>query len=168
MFSLSELEYCVLKGSLVRPNVAATKKKKTILSTMPSRTDDHYAYQLAISDQRVHFLVNYGSVSCHPMIYLITPSNLNDVLNRATREFLESVIAIDIKKKTVALPCICSFFRGDFGEDDPLIMKHCLKFMDLDSDTNIAEVLTNWDQFNIKFDKFQYVPRKNMDVLLPE
>lgn len=164
MFSLLELEYCVLKGSLSRPNVTAMKRKKTLLSTIPSLTDDHYAYALAVSDQRVHFVLNYGAVSCPPMIYLITPSNINGVLNRATREFLESVVDIDIEKRIVTLPAICSYFRGDFGEDDPFIMKHCLKFMDLDSDTNIAEVLTSPDQFIIKFDKFHYIPRKNVDM----
>ena len=68
VFSLAELEHCVICGKLNRP---ATMPRN--YCAPPPPTDDHYAYALYLSDRRTRFVVNSCSVSNPPVVYVMRP-----------------------------------------------------------------------------------------------
>jgi len=65
-------------------------------------------------DYRIHFALNCGAKSC-PSIKFYTLENIDSQLNMATKAFLENECKKDTISKTVYVPKIFSWFRGDFG-----------------------------------------------------
>ena len=106
VFSLAELEQCVLRGALSTCKTCPTGNN---LAT----NDDHYKYALGSVDPRINFLINTGSI-CNPRsIYVLTTAKYNSVLDAAVREYLTCV---RIDKKMAIFPHIMKLYADDFGE----------------------------------------------------
>ena len=126
VFSLAELEQCVLRGKLCRPKVTSRHEAPVI-----SLSDSHFHYALEKADCRINFLLNSGSVSNPEALYLLTPRNLETQLNSASMGTLVHSMSVDFGYHTVTLPKLCEVFRADLGGDDAgAILRNCLKYID--------------------------------------
>lgn len=97
---------------------------------MPTAIDDHYMYSLTISDQRINFLLNTGSISNPPVIFLLTTENLYEKMTEAAQLLLTRTMKVDSKRRTITLPKVCDIYRGDFGEDPHVAIRHCLRYLE--------------------------------------
>lgn len=109
---------------------------------MPRANDDHYLYALP-ADRRMRFLVNYGSLSLLPTLYLMTPETMHHSLNEASVAFFESSMVVDMKKRTVTLPKICDTFGLDFGEDALGVLRHILRYLNRDNWEKVSILLSS-------------------------
>ena len=116
VFSLAELEQCVLRGAL------SSCKKTCPTGSSIAANDDHYKYALGNIDPRINFFINTGSV-CNPRsIYVLRASKYNDTLDAAAREYFACV---RIDKRTGIFPYITKLYADDFGD----IKYFCSKFL---------------------------------------
>ncbi len=116
VFSLAELEQCVLRGAL------SSCKKTCPTGSSIAASDDHYKYALGNVDPRINFFINTGSV-CNPRsIYVLKASKYNDILDAAVREYFACV---RIDKRTGIFPHITKLYADDFGD----IKYFCSKFI---------------------------------------
>ena len=125
VFSLAELEQCVLRGKLCRPNLFTQYDALAV-----PITDAHFAYTLTHVDRRLDLLLTTGSVSNPPFVYLLCPSTLEARLDRASLETLIHSASVDMAYRTVTLPKVVGIYRSDFGDDSITILKNCLQHLD--------------------------------------
>jgi hypothetical protein len=65
-------------------------------------------------DPRIHFALNCGAVSC-PAINWYNAIELNEQLNLATNVYLSQTVEQIPESKTLRIPKLFNWFRGDFG-----------------------------------------------------
>lgn len=65
-------------------------------------------------DYRIHFALNCGAVSCPPISYYST-DDLDNQLDKATKNFLSTETQVDEAKKQVFVSRILFWFMKDFG-----------------------------------------------------
>jgi Protein of unknown function, DUF547 len=162
VFSLSELEQCVIRGKLAR-----SKSQPRHFPPQIPLTDDHYAYSLTLVDQRINFILNQGSVSSPECIFLLTPENLSGQFTKASKMALMHSISVDFGWRIVTLPKVCEIYRGDFGEDAVTILQHCLTYVDK---TGVGADITSLMEGEskppqVKFLKFAYETYKKMKLV---
>lgn len=152
VFSLSELEYCVIRGRLSAPQ----SSRSFFVEPSKSSADAFRFYALGAVDARVNFVLHTGLKSnpvgtrkrskrrqhdgdsltprptpTHPFagVHVLdhrTP--LGGQLNEASTAHVQASIMVDSKKRVVHLPEIYKAYRGDFGGNDPL--KFLLRFLE--------------------------------------
>jgi len=126
VFSLAEIEYCVIRGKLSRP-----RSVPRYWAAPPTLEDDHYRYALETSDNRINFALNTGSISGPPFIIVFRPEKLDKQLESAAVRFLDFTVKLDSKKRTITLPKVCDLYRNDFSNGDILeVVKSLLAFLD--------------------------------------
>jgi hypothetical protein len=118
---------------------------------VPRANDDHYLYALPAADRRMRFLLNYGSLSLLPTLYLLTPETMHQALNEASVAFFESSMAVDMKRRTVTLPKICDTFGLDFGEGPLAVLRHILRYLNRDNWEKVSLLLTGAKRPHVKF-----------------
>ncbi|MCU0444539.1 MAG: DUF547 domain-containing protein [Microscillaceae bacterium] len=72
------------------------------------------ANRVSYRDYRIHFALNCGAKSCPPIAFY-TPQNLDNQLDTATKNYLESESHYDPTSNTVYIAKLMFWFRGDFG-----------------------------------------------------
>lgn len=193
MFSLVELEHCVIKGNLSRPHPHAVRKGY-VITKLPSPADDHYMYSISNNnatqhgnssallqslseggmvtvDKRVHFLLNDGSLSSPSKIFIMTAHNYDKICLDACQLYLSDSIQCDVRRWSVLLPRVCDIYRVDFGEDNFSILQQCKKLVDFSTQNEIQDVLNVAKHANsvvIKFHKHAIDSRKNMELVATE
>ena len=113
VFSLAEIEHCVLRGRLSRP-----RSVPRYLPAPPPPEDDHYRYALppAAADFRVNFALTTGSVSAPPFVTVFRAGpDLGAQLDRAAVRYLDFTLKLDSKKRMIVLPKVCDIYRRDFS-----------------------------------------------------
>lgn len=148
VFSLSELEYCVLRGRLSRP--------RTLPRHMPSPPpldDDHYSYALGMSDYRINFALINGSISAPPFVTVFHAAHLDEQLDKASARFVGYTLKVDTKKRLVILPKVCDIYRGDFSSTmlSKETMKVCLRFLDRTKWERISWLLAGAKAPSVKY-----------------
>ena len=121
VFSLLELYNCVLRGVLSQSTMQSKFEPPAL-----SPNDDHYYYAIQKVDYRINFLLNTGTKSYLNTIHLVTPANLENQLNIATRSTLEKYLKVDSYRNSVTLPKFCETYRDDFGTDAYDLLQKCL------------------------------------------
>jgi hypothetical protein len=192
VFSLVELEHCVIKGNLAHPHPHAVRKGY-VNTKLPSPADDHFMYSITNStaaqhgnssallqslseegrtlDKRVHFLLNDGSLSCPSKIFIVTPQSYDKTCMDAAQHYLSDSIQCDVRRWSVMLPRVCDIYRGDFGDDNFSILQQCKKMVDFSIQNEIQDVLNvakHASSVVIKFHKYAIDSRKNMELVAPE
>ena len=104
--SLDDMEHNMLRRSMLKWSLGYIK------NPFPSQFEKQL--QVFELDNRIHFALNCGAVSCPP-IRFYTPENVQDELELATQNFLQQECHFDAAKNTVEVTSIFSWFRGDFG-----------------------------------------------------
>ena len=137
VFSLAELEHCVVSGKLNRPTSMPRN-----CSAPPPPTDDHYAYAIHLADRRTRCIMNSCSVSNPPVIYVMRPENLYVHLNEASIGLFEYCFSADMKKRIVTLPKVCETYRADFGSNAQDVLRHCLRYLGRENWEKLSILLT--------------------------
>jgi hypothetical protein len=125
VFSLSELQYCLIRGKLS----AATHNRHYIVEPSRSSVDAFKVFALGAVDARVNFVLHAGLAANPIGVYVLDPAvSLSTQLNEASTAHIQRTIVVDSKKKTVLLPEVCKIFKDDFESDNPL--HYILRFLE--------------------------------------
>lgn len=124
VFSLAEIEQCVLRGKLSKPK-PMTKQDPILVSG----SEDHSSYALSGIDLRINFLLNSGSASNTPYIYMLTPLTLERQLMNASETTLKYTVSVDLSLRAVMLPKVCEIYRGDFGASTTDLLENCQRYL---------------------------------------
>lgn len=106
MMSLDDIEHNMLRKSTHKWSFGYIKK------LFPSKFEKQL--QVFELDNRVHFAMNCGAVSCPPIRFYTTDNVLSE-LDLATINFLEQESRFDEVTNTVEATSLFNWFRGDFG-----------------------------------------------------
>eukprot|EP01039_Chlorochromonas_danica_P005134 gene5134-5641_t len=101
IFSLAELEHCVIRKAMGRPNV------NLIAQALIPHAD--YAFGLTVQDIRLLWAVNCCSVSNIREIPIYHPETLNSQLNEMMKASLD--YQVEITGSTIVLPTICQWYH---------------------------------------------------------
>lgn len=105
-FSPDDIEHGILR---------ANRRKPFCLRRQFGRTNPKREFALARLDPRIHFALVCGSRSCAPIKYY-TSAGINEMLELATRNFLNSSEAIIIpEEKRILISRIFRWYKRDFG-----------------------------------------------------
>ena len=162
VFSLTELEQCVLRGKLSRPKVTSRHEPSVL-----SLGDSHFHFALEKADCRLNFLLNSGSVSNPEALYLLTPRNLETQLNAASQHTLLHSMSVDPGYNIVTLPKLCEVYRADLGGDDVrALLKQCLKFIDkTNCGADLESILSATQVPVVKFLLMTYESRSRLKLV---
>jgi len=161
VFSLAELEQCVIRGILSRPRLQSKHEAPLIVAS-----DDHYNYGLGAADQRVHFIINNGSVSHPNGIFLLTPENFKAQLNKATEICLDHSITVDMAWRSVMLPKVCEKYKDDFGDDNGETLKDLAAYLKPDSALGVLLKRDVGKTPSIKYLKFTYESHSKLFLIM--
>jgi len=109
IFSLAELEHCVLRASLSPPSNFVFKL------AIPKAK---FQWALTSTDWRINFALNCGSICNPPGIFIYTPASVHEQLDEASRYFISRKVQLLGDKATgttLILPRMMSWYRRDFG-----------------------------------------------------
>ena len=109
IFSLAELEHCVVRAQLSPPSSFFSK------IAIPSAK---FGCALTTSDWRLNFALNCGSVSNPPAVPIYRAATIHEQLDRAARYFLSTRVQVRANKgggALLVLPRVMSWFNKDFG-----------------------------------------------------
>ena len=148
---------------------------------LPSDADDHYGYSItppsapasegtssAAFDNRIHFLLNNGSLTCPSKIFIMKPQCYNKICMDACQAYLADTVNVDVRRWSVLLPRIFDIYRNDFGEDNVSILLQCKKLVEFSIQNEIQDVIVaakHATSVNIKFHKNLCESRKNLEVI---
>lgn len=146
MFSLLELEHCVLRGRLSRPEVLPKLGYK-----LPLADDDRYAYALSVVDRRINFVLCDGSMSGPNSIFVLAPETMEKQLQTASKAALEFSLDINTAKRSITLPRVCFLYRQDFltadDKDEYLaVLNNCRQYFGKAQSSNIGNLLDSSKQ----------------------
>jgi hypothetical protein len=160
VFSLAELEHCVICGKLERPTHVPRN-----FTPPPPLNDDHYAYALQNTDCRARFILNCCSLSNLPLIYLLTPENMYQQLNDAPIALLGSYLDVNVKNKIVTLPKLFETCKGDFGSSPQEVLKHVLRYLGKEDWGKISILLTAPKPPMIKYFEMKCVSHDSLQLI---
>lgn len=106
-------------------------------------------------DPRIHFELNCASNSCPP-IGVYTPEKIQDQLDLAARNFINSDLIANLDQKMISISKIFQWYQDDFG-GEPGIKAFLLKFI---NDQKIGSWLSE-NQASIRIQYHPYDWRLN-------
>ncbi len=139
-FSLTDIEQGVLRGNSGFPYFPA-----------PHFGPSDHRLEAVIQpfDLRIHFALNCASNSCPP-IGVYTPEKIQEQLDLATRNFINSDLVINSDLKMISISKIFRWYQADFGGEQG-ILSFLLKYIN-DQDTK------RWILNNLTSTQIQYHP----------
>mmetsp|Transcript_19914 Transcript_19914/g.47448 ORF Transcript_19914/g.47448 Transcript_19914/m.47448 type:complete len:444 (-) Transcript_19914:132-1463(-) len=113
VFSLSELEHCILRAGMARPNPPTSAQLISKLMLPTSK----YSFALNQGDFRLNFVLNCGSLSNLPTVPIYRAETLNEQFDETCKRYLSETVSISPKGKTAVLllPKVCQWYLSDFG-----------------------------------------------------
>jgi len=149
VFSLAELECCLLRGRMSRP----TNPRSPYIEAPKASQTAYRHYALGATDARINFVLHQGDLSFGP-VPIFSPEIMEEQLNAATSAFLSRQVKIYVNRRTIVLPKVCDIYRKDFGSGDPYdCVAFILQHMDEDEQDKIVELFT--DETNAPSVKYQ-------------
>jgi len=104
-FSLEDIEHGILRANQGHPYLPGRQF---------ASTDPRQIRVISPMDPRIHFALNCASKSCPP-IGVYTPEEIDEQLDIATRNFINTNISVDPESETLSLSSIFRWYRDDFG-----------------------------------------------------
>jgi len=113
VFSLNDIENGILRSN----------KQSAVPGTKPQFPSDDakLAYLLPL-DNRLHFALNCGAISCPP-VRVYSEAGLDSELDIASADYLGRYVAVDPEQRIVKLTRLCNWFSTDFGDDNAAILR---------------------------------------------
>ncbi len=103
-------------------------------------------------EPRIHFVLNCTAVSCPPIQRdALTKMNMDEVMDRAARDYIRKQTQVDTAARTVATSQIFEWFRGDFEREGQTLQTFLADYLDGDAAeiTRSAKAVTftpyKWD-----------------------
>jgi hypothetical protein len=127
IFSLTELEHSIIRANMSYPT--------QFFSRFIIPKSAYPSFALTISDCRINFALNCGSLSNPSKIILYEPQQLNQQLDDASRLYLLNSVTYrrtgsgDLELK---LPRICQWFADDFGPTRPDLLSAIESYLPFD------------------------------------
>jgi hypothetical protein len=140
-FSLTDIEHGVLRSNSGFPYFPAPHF---------GPSDPRHKAVVRPFDLRIHFALNCASNSCPP-IGVYTPEKIQDQLDLAARNFINSDLVINSDLKTISISKIFQWYQDDFG-GVPGIISLLMKYI---NDHDTKRWLTN-NQQSIKIQFHPY------------
>lgn len=129
VFSVAELEHCVIRAAMPRPRLllgdvatlgASVDLLRVALATSSSLSSS-YAYARDHKDIRLVFALNPGSLEDSPPVVVVYDADhLQDQLDAATRRALASA-SLDPVTRTVTLPRLCAWHSSALSDLQPFL-----------------------------------------------
>jgi len=66
-------------------------------------------------DPRISLVLNSGTKSCLPKIFVFEPEQLEETLDVAAHDFLDSFVDYNMNRATVRLPKLLDWYAADFA-----------------------------------------------------
>jgi hypothetical protein len=134
--SLDDIEHGILRKSRFKYGLGYV--------SWPSRFKKEKDWQLSSYDARIHFALNCGATSC-PVIAVYSSVNIEEQLEKATLNFLQSETKYDTQKNVVYLSKIFFWFYGDFGGRSGIIhLLHKHQLIPLSSRPRLRFLKYDW------------------------
>jgi len=137
----------------------------------PTLSDSRFKHSLNVRDERIDLMLNSGSISFPPIVFLATPKSLPRTLQEAALLHLNQNVRINLKKRTVTLPKPCEIFSKDFGDSPIAVLKRCCRYMDHKRAEDVMQLLASGDQsshllgIEVNFRSFQFISHNNMQLV---
>jgi len=160
IFSLAELEHCVIKAGIGKPN-------SVILQALVP--ESKYDFALASKDFRLLWAVNCGSKSCVESVPVYLPSSLEEQLDANMRASvtlqMKASFTTDLLRKTIkiSLPQTCQWYRsviiaGYSPQNATKMLLHVMnQFSSGETHEIVSGVLLGRDvTFSIKYESLEY------------
>jgi hypothetical protein len=155
IFSLAELEHCILRASMSHPIRPFAK------FLLPTSKYDNFALKSA--DFRLNFALNCGSLSNPPTISVYAKQELDLQLDQATRDYLQHVEYSDKNKGgNITLPRICRWYRQDLidkrdGKGSSDLVQELLPYLAKDTQNDLEdEKASNFSNVQVRFFAYSF------------
>lgn len=150
MFSLAELDSCVITGNYARPF-------KSPFPLAPRRSIATYPklYALNYIDARLHFVIcrHLRNISAIP---ILDSDTLDKALIQLSQKYLAKHFMVDIEKRTITLPKMCSIYRYDFSSDQRSCVMRLLELLESELQNQITNLLEDGAYTMIKYESSIY------------
>mmetsp|Transcript_12844 Transcript_12844/g.15345 ORF Transcript_12844/g.15345 Transcript_12844/m.15345 type:complete len:1797 (-) Transcript_12844:17-5407(-) len=115
VFSLSDIEYCVLRGASLRSYPVSGCASKFSPKHPPS-DDERRPYAVTPFDPRLNFVLHGGVInSVGSNINVLYPHTLHEVLNNCTTKALRNFVLVDVWNRSLILPHPFGAHPADFS-----------------------------------------------------
>ncbi|XP_047322038.1 uncharacterized protein LOC124925939 [Impatiens glandulifera] len=145
-YSLSAIQNGILRGNQ-RPPYNLTKPF--------SAKDKRLQVALPYAEPLVHFALAFGNRS-GPAVRCYSPSDIDQELMEAARDFLRSGgLILDLNAK-VALACkILKWYSADFGKNESEVMKHVANYMEPTESESLLELISS-SQLKVVYQSYDW------------
>jgi len=122
IFSLIEIEHCILRAPMSRPEIFGS----SFFLPSFSKKDSRQLFALQQPEPRINFVINCGSYSSPYYVWPLDGGDqLNQQLDHASAHFLQDQVFVNENKKTIGIPKICIWYAQDFGnKQEKMIQKN--------------------------------------------
>jgi hypothetical protein len=142
-FSLGDIEHGILRANRGHPYLPGPQF---------TSSDIRNKWVVSEMDQRVHFALNCASRSCPP-IGVYTADRLNEQLNLATRNFMDTNINVEPAGNKLSLSSIFRWYKSDFGGREE-VLSFLLDY--LPSDSRSAWLKTHQKSVTFKYQPYDW------------
>jgi hypothetical protein len=142
-FSLTDIEHGVLRANSGAPYLPGPHF---------SNEDPRMATVLQPLDPRIHFALNCASLSCPP-IDVYGPDQIDQQLDLATRNFINTDTVLDINEQQLSISQIFRWYRKDFGGKEG-ILRFLIEYLEFPQESRLT--LIDLADFRIKFHHYDW------------
>lgn len=123
--------------------IAVIQKQRLSLNDI-----EHRILRPIWKDNRIHYAVNCASISCPDLSgKAYNATNTDTILNKAARDYVNHIRAVDFKGNTLILSSIYDWYIDDFGGDKKSLLIHLMSF----ANSELKQKLSSFTG-NIKYD----------------
>ena len=132
VYSLLEIEHCVLRGASSKPRVSIAGFFLPSRAGELGKDDVKWDMAPSVADSRINFILNYATVSSLRRIPVFSADGHDDVappppprasidaqFDLASAIYLQHFAVVDVESRSVVLPKVLDWYRGDFGKTQP-------------------------------------------------
>ena len=160
VLSIADVEHNVIKAKMTKP------PRQIIGLGRNSQAPKSIFLDLALNhrDFRFNFCINNGSVSSPNEICIYKAETLDEQMDHMTSLSISSTIGVDVGKRQVSLPVVCSWFAPDFVSLGSLASPiDCLRAVALYSNVSdrskLTSLLLSGSMPSIKYKTFTFKSR---------
>ncbi|KAI3653581.1 hypothetical protein MP228_001528 [Amoeboaphelidium protococcarum] len=145
IFSIQDIEHCVLRAKMSRPNVVNNAMFTQSMSPRFAKRDVRAKYVLTKPDLRLNFVLNNGSKSAIYNVWVFSDNAelMNRQLDHTSTHFLNEQVQMDLVKRIIYLPRICQYYSGDLGGNKLRIFKTLTNYMSPQMEKEVKWLLKN-------------------------
>lgn len=128
IFSLSELEHCIIKGGLEPPNSLIAQV------LIPQSV---YDFGLKKKDYRLLWALNCGSMSMPSTVPILIPAKCEEQLDRMIRDSIATQLQISVPSSSttvIILPQVCQYYFSLLVESSPIKNRGTISVLQLLAD----------------------------------